>query len=886
MKNELVLLVTLAVSALCAASLAAAPKGSLALVQDGVSRAPIVIFKDAPPITRRAADELAQYIKKVSGAKPKVIEGRPDPLPERAIWVGYQPVLKKVFPKIDFDFKHPEEILIAANKNHLVIAGRDRWDPNRLVVKGKRNTVNGIQEEYGTCNAVYTFIQDFLDVRWLWPGELGLDVIKRKTIAFAPFQHRYHPTMRSRSGLFTFSVLLRHSSYGQSGDWARQQRFQLDSLYVHPGHAFKTWWDRFHKTHPEYFALQPDGTRGGGKKPYPSAKTVKICHSNPGVWKQWLADVEEQINANPGLTCFNASPNDSYGVGNCVCAKCRAWDHPDADLRPFFWQGKAQRCVALSDRDVAFANQCARLLKERFPDRDYYVSMNAYGNSRPVPLKTVPADNVIVSNVANMFWSLDTKDKDCNEGKTYSRHYADWGKVTKNQIWRPNTGNPAGWQNGLPDIPLERIMKSFRFAIDNQCIGIYVDTVPEHWATMGPLYYALAHMAWNPSKDWRAVMDDYYRRGFGPAAAEIKAYWVHLEASRNRKVDDYPGETNGYAEVYNKAFFDKAYGLLDQAAKKAANSPEKYGKRIAFVRVGLDHVRLFTELRQLSLQMLKKGSKDRKAADLVRAKWDEAKRNSERIPYAIYWPIIRPGKRMERGGLFHPDRMKLVRRKYMAPWLSIAKGGGPRRSARFESAEKAGWELAFQDNFDRAKLGDNWKPVDGKWTVRNGALHGSGILVSARGFPGKGAVGYQRMEFEAVTDVKEKDGTPGTRISDISSLLHVKLAGAKPDPLSSGYFFQFGGRWNKQHQITRGGQLLVSDVSPKIRITPGKPQKFVVECSDGRVNLFVNGKSVLAHRESASIVGNGHDRVGFFFYTPVKVLNVKVYVKRLDGGME
>ena len=34
----------------------------LVLVENGVSRVPIVVFENAPPFTRRAADELAQYI--------------------------------------------------------------------------------------------------------------------------------------------------------------------------------------------------------------------------------------------------------------------------------------------------------------------------------------------------------------------------------------------------------------------------------------------------------------------------------------------------------------------------------------------------------------------------------------------------------------------------------------------------------------------------------------------------------------------------------------------------------------------------------------------------------------------------------------------------------
>ncbi|MCA1808462.1 MAG: hypothetical protein LC725_03225, partial [Lentisphaerae bacterium] len=105
---------------------AGAPKPQMVLVAEGVSLAPIVIFADAPPLTRRAADELAEYIEKTSGARPEVMEGLPDPVPEQAIWVGYQPKLKDLFPEIDFDFQHPEEILIACNGKNLVIAGRDR----------------------------------------------------------------------------------------------------------------------------------------------------------------------------------------------------------------------------------------------------------------------------------------------------------------------------------------------------------------------------------------------------------------------------------------------------------------------------------------------------------------------------------------------------------------------------------------------------------------------------------------------------------------------------------------------------------------------------------------------------------------------------------------
>lgn len=44
---------------------------------------PDFIFEDAPPLTRRAAEELAEYIEKTSGAQPEVIEGEARPIPEQ-----------------------------------------------------------------------------------------------------------------------------------------------------------------------------------------------------------------------------------------------------------------------------------------------------------------------------------------------------------------------------------------------------------------------------------------------------------------------------------------------------------------------------------------------------------------------------------------------------------------------------------------------------------------------------------------------------------------------------------------------------------------------------------------------------------------------------------
>ena len=874
-KNRIGLLAAAVLAPVCAEPAYAA---GLVLVRDGVSLAPIVVFKDAPPLTRRAADELAAYIGKASGAGPKVVEGEPKPIPEHAIWVGYQPVLRRLFPKINFDFKHPEEILIAANDSHLVIAGRDVWDPEGLVVEGRRGKkIVGKQQEYGTANAIYTFLHEHLGVRWLWPGELGEDVLKQKTLAVAPFQYRYHPQIRARGGLLHYSSFI-GGGYGTSRDWTRRQRLQLDSLEMAGGHGFSHWWEKFKDTRRDYFALQPDGTRSG----YPNARTVKICQSNPAVWKQWLIDVEDQLRKDPNQRVFSASPNDGWASGHCICDNCRAWDHPKGELRTFHWAGLGQQYVALSDRHVTFANKCATLLKEKYPDKDYYVLMLAYGHSRPAPIEAIPADNVIISSVANFFGRTNLADRGSSQGTTHKEQFAAWGEIAPHLMWRPNTGSPAGWQQGQPDVSISQVIKDFKFVAENNCIGIFIDGVWEHWATHGPQYYIMAQLTWNPDIDARAVLDDYYLRGFRAGAEEVKGYWKFLEETRMRFVNG----DQGYPEVYDSAFFEKANGFLDRAAKQLADAPEVYATRVEFLRAGLDYTRLIIDNRLLMAQLAEAGGQDAGIDKKVRENWAKIEKIVKDHPYSLNWGPIRPQTPRMRG--LHPDYPSGKRRPRRK------RAAGPPKAAstaKYVPAKEGGWSLAFEDRFNRDTLGSNWQVLDGKWAVQGGWLSGSGALATMLGFPGGRDTGYLRMELEASTDVEVPaflKGAPkgAVRVGDLSSLLHFNPGRAKAHPHKSGYFFQFGGFWNRRNQIARNGVTLEIDSDPHLRIEPGKVHHIVVENDAGILRMFVDRKAVVVAKDKAPIMGGGYDHVGFYFYTKAKVRQVKVYVKQLPNDLD
>lgn len=586
------------------------------------TNAPIILPKENTPLMVDAAEELADYIQKICGKKPEIIEGAPSAIPSKAIWVGYQPAIEKLFPGISFKYEYPEEIINVANEKYIAITGRDRWDPKNMTIPDRtgKNVITGVQQEYGTCNAVYTFIQDQLQVRWLWPGPLGEDIIKNDELIVPAFFYRYHPQIRDRSGMLHLLRLV--SNKGAKGEhrWARLQRMQLSSFVLNPSHAFKDWWKKYGKTNPEFFALLPDGRR----EPKYSPSDVKICQSNPKVWDQWLKEVEDQLKANPTQTVFSAASNDGWSQGNCTCTECRAWDAPG-----FSWSKPI-----LSDRDVTFANTLAAKLKAKYPGKNYYVHIMGYGYSRPAPVKAIPSENVVVSSVANFLQRGDGYEDD----RTLSmKQYSDWGKVTKNLGWRPNIGNPAGQTVGMPDVAPHQASEDFKFIARSGCIGLFFDSYWNHWATQGIQYYALAQLAWNPALNIDSLLDDYYLRAYGPAANEMKTYWKLMEDTRNNFVAKVKtrGRFAAATDYYTENWFSEAEKIIGKAKAKADKSDARYMERINYSEGGLAYAKLLMDTRR-KVEIFEDNRSDPNIKKEIDANWAKAKAMKTSLaPYSI-----------------------------------------------------------------------------------------------------------------------------------------------------------------------------------------------------------------------------------------------------------
>src|SRR5690606_27009607 len=135
--------------------------------------------------------------------------------------------------------------------------------------------------------AVIKFLEDQLGVRYLWPGEMGKIIPKRDTITVSPIDISYTPIIKQRhirhnmSGNFTDRTKVGLSQLGvaeedyplirekikasretvaTSPDWFVWQGLG-GSLGLKTGHSFGYAWDKYGKEHPEWFAMQPNGSR-------------------------------------------------------------------------------------------------------------------------------------------------------------------------------------------------------------------------------------------------------------------------------------------------------------------------------------------------------------------------------------------------------------------------------------------------------------------------------------------------------------------------------------------------------------------------------------------------------------------------------------------------
>jgi len=357
----------------------------------------------------------------------------------------------------------------------------------------------------------------------------------------------------------------------ESPDWFGWHRLG-GSLNLNGGHAFGHLWAKYGKDHPDWFALQPDGSRDQSR----SSDRARLCKSNPDLITAIAREKIEELNRNPNLLGVSVGPNDGGRATFCTCPKCEALDSPKG-RKVLLWDftGGSRRDfehVSLTDRMVYFWNGIAEQVAKVHPDKLLIVDAYSAYAAPPVERKLHP-------NLVVRFAPLGYHDEDYRQEGL--RDWEGWSKAAKRIYFRPNL-MLLGRRDGLPLLYVHKFGNDFRYLAGHSMMGTDFDSCCHHWSTQGLNYYVVARLHWNPEQDVDALVDDYCQSGFGPAAKPARRYFDRLETLMN--------DTAAKKGKATAAFSPEALaGLrkeLDQA-RKEAGSDAMIAKRVAFLELGL-----------------------------------------------------------------------------------------------------------------------------------------------------------------------------------------------------------------------------------------------------------------------------------------------------------
>ena len=532
------------------------------------AKAAIVVPAEADAPVKAAADDLAKHLKLITGQEIAVAAKPPDGA--YAFNVGIP------FPGDDKALA-PEEA---------------RW-----VITPTAAWLYGESKYTGAQFAVSCFLEDQLGVRWVEPGERGIAFRKQTPLVMRCGQYSWAPKLLlrkirmrdrevkelpvivSKGDLALFDGFRRtlaetNNDAVEGREWQLHMRMGGHDTPIY-GHAFTKWWDRFGKTHPEYFALTANGKREPMPDPRPrEAKTddapftarermfVKICVSNPKVVEQIVKD---WLPAKDRVKYINTCEND-MPYGFCQCPDCVKLDAPLAGEK----FGKH-----LSDRYVWFSNAVAREARKHRPD--VIITTHAYDGYDQPPRREKLEPDIYVSMVPTTF--------DLAALKKWFEGWRAAGAAAMQM--RPNfhwyyatISLPMGYERHMFDV--------FQLAVANGCISADFDSIKRNWPTTGMFNYILAKQMSDTSKPYEH-WEEHYLSAYGAAAPEVREYYRYWQTELwDKRLCPAMGKL---APAYNFNFcgnlmknvgayykagdFDRTDAILQAAAKKALEASEK-----------------------------------------------------------------------------------------------------------------------------------------------------------------------------------------------------------------------------------------------------------------------------------------------------------------------
>ena len=585
MRNVLICLMSCLASTACVAE----PAG-LTLFENGNTDMKIVVPVAATDAEKDAAGELKLFLDRSSGARFEIVtEDKSD----TGLFVGRTKLAK--------EWQLPPPPPTPEQDEGFAIEVRS--DRRQAVLVG---TI-----DMATKFAVYDFLDRFVGVRWFLPGKLfevvpmhdrlaisdcninELPALSGRTFGYASSGEMYADNPDPQLGTpfvdYSDSKGVRVDTSRRSGHasrWAVRNLLSMDGRLngAFHGHNFIRIFNygSYFKEHPEYY---PERYSVEGAAP-PGGYGWQPCTSEPGVLQVTLDWGRDFFKKNPEhWAWFSLGINDSGGW--CGCDRCKALDEP---------RGQFRGHPNVTDRYIKFVKQVADVMLEEFPDRK--IGLLCY-NSLVVPPVTVDKlpPNVVIVVTRDSFQYHDPEylAVDLEADKR-------WLEVANGNMYRYDYYS-FGWL--VPRYYPHRLAEDIRRMRDIGVKGIYTEDIPL-WPTVGPSFYIVSKLWWNPDRDVDELIDEFHTTLFGRAAAPMARYWDRHEKLWLKKRPGKWFEGLGNMTTLASMFSAEDLDYLDQQlaeAHRLAGDDELIGKRIRFFERGWEFAKHYIREHHLLTQL-------------------------------------------------------------------------------------------------------------------------------------------------------------------------------------------------------------------------------------------------------------------------------------------
>ena len=505
---------------------------SMTVTRDGEPSATIIMPPDANDVLKEAVQDLQMYIEKISGAKLPIVDSSQSP-EGNLILVGRTPAVEKLIPDLDTRDLGHDGFVIKSLSGKLILTGTsDGYIHEDL---GWRRGPT----DCGTPNAIYYFLES-LGCRWYMPGKDG-EVIPRRPTVTVSLDITGKPDLAGRWIGSSAAQMIGREVYADFLRWRVRNRTSHNTYFhMHSMQNGLLSKEKYFADHPEYFALV-EGKRQGGTMAHP-------CLSNPAVAETVSREVIDIMTKyRPWMRSYALGQCDTGG-GWCECEKCQVL-YGDKISTHVFERGMSDKPVPnVANGYLKFVNAVAERTEKVNPGilLTYYALYYIPGFPQ-----VKPRDSVLP-----VMCSITP------QNDAWRREVLKWEKISKHLYYYTY----MGWRL---DFPKFRIVDDIRWCHRHKGIAIYMEHDAHSPVNTVALYLAAKAM-WDVEADSEALLAEFYRDYYGPAAEPMRMFYETFDrvtkevSSKNDWVHVYPDSLTPQVARTCRQYITTALDMADR----------------------------------------------------------------------------------------------------------------------------------------------------------------------------------------------------------------------------------------------------------------------------------------------------------------------------------